>query len=189
MEQFQNTAYNSVQFNEAVFDTLEMLDKQTLNHSLRVRNIANSISDNFGYVDGLLPKAAIVHDIGKIYISSKILNKPDKLTDLERNIVNLHSYYGYRLLKDLNVSDDICYIVLYHHGLNIPALEDIPRCEDKKIVEYANVLHTIDSYEALISERVFRKRYTSEEALNILYTEKEHQKDILKFLENSRMYV
>lgn len=177
------------QFSDDVFNTLELLDKQTLNHSLRVRNIANSVVKNFGFNDDLLSQAALVHDIGKIYISSKILNKPSKLTMLERNIVNLHSYYGYRLLKDLGVSDEICYIVLYHHGTNVMALEDIPRCEDKLVKDYASILHTIDSYEALVSERVFRKKYTQEEALAILHSEKEHQNEVLKFLASGKAYI
>lgn len=175
-------------FNENVYSVLDTLDKQTLNHCIRVGNIAEIISDELQLPNDLLKKAAIVHDIGKIYITQNILTKPSQLTTLERNIINLHAYYSYKILKELGVENDVCYTVLYHHGTNVLTLENIPRCEDKQILEYSRMLHTIDSYEALISDRVYRHKFTREEAISIMQTEKEHQPDVMQLLKTMRIY-
>lgn len=174
-------------FDDNVMDLLETLDKGTLQHCIRTKNIAEKISDELNLNTPLLSQAALVHDIGKIYIPLRILEKTTSLSQLERKIINSHAYYSYRLLKDLCVSDDVCNIVLYHHGINFIALENIPRCEDKQILEFARMLHTIDSYEALTSERVYRAKFSRQEALDILASEKEHQKDVLKVLTEVRI--
>lgn len=173
---------NEEYFDSNVMDVLETLDKETLQHCIRSKNIAEKISEELQLDEDILAKAALVHDIGKIYIPGKILRKSTSLSQLERKIINMHSYYGYRILKDLEVSNDICDIVLYHHGVNFIAYENIPRCEDKKILEYSKMIHTIDSYEALTSSRNYRAKFSRQEALDILNSEKEHQKDALRVL-------
>lgn len=173
-------------FNEDVYIMLEQLDSQTLRHCIRVANIAKQVQKELSLSEDLY-NAAMVHDIGKIYISNNILNKPQKLNQLERNIVNLHSYFGFRILKNLNVSDDICYIILFHHGKNVLTLENIPLCNNPEILNYAHMLHTIDSYEALTSDRVFRKRFTREKALEIMESEGGHQKQVMDLFKNVRI--
>lgn len=177
-----NVTDNQEYFNSNVMDVLETLDKSTLQHCIRVKNIAEKITNELKLNTLILNKAALVHDIGKIYIPARILDKTTSLSQLERKIINLHAYYSYRLLKDLQVEDDICNVVLYHHGINFISLENIPRCEDRSILEMSKMLHTIDSYEALTSSRVYRSKFSREEALEILASEKEHQKDVLKIL-------
>jgi putative nucleotidyltransferase with HDIG domain len=174
-------------FTDNTYLMLQQLDSQTLSHCTRANNIAERIEHSFNMNTHLLADAALVHDIGKIYISSLILNKVGKLTTLERQIINLHSYYSYKILKDMDVSETICNIVLYHHGINPLTLEDVPRCEDKEILAYAKMLHTIDVYEALTSSRVYRNSFTQDEALTIMKNEKGYDKNVLEFLKDIKI--
>lgn len=174
-------------FSEAVYSMLQQLDNQTLSHSTRVNNIAESIEYALHLPGHDLSDAGLVHDIGKLYISSLILNKVEILTTLERQIINLHSYYSYKILKDLNVNDRVCNIVLYHHGIKPLTLENIPRCEDIEVLKYAKMLHTIDTYEALTSSRIYRNAFSQEEALSIMKKEDGYDKNVIDFLSTTRI--
>ena len=178
-------------FTEDVYTALQQVDSQTLSHSIRANNIAEEIEHELNDSKHLLSDAALVHDIGKLYISSAILNKLKQLTTLERQIINYHSYYGYEILKNMNVDEKICKIVLYHHGVNPPVLNSIPGCEDKQIFVYARMLHTIDVYEALTSKRVYRNSYSREDALKLIENETDYDcnydKFVINFLKQSRI--
>ena len=86
-------------FSEEVYLMLQQLDSQTLSHCTHANNIAEEFENEINDSSHLLSDAALVHDIGKLYISSLILNKVEKLTTLERQIINLHSYYSYKILN------------------------------------------------------------------------------------------
>lgn len=174
-------------FSEEVYLMLQQLDSQTLSHCTHANNIAEEFENEINDSSHLLSDAALVHDIGKLYISSLILNKVEKLTTLERQIINLHSYYSYKILKDMNINDIICKIVLYHHGMNPLTLEPIPRCEDKEILKYAKMLHTIDVYEALTSSRIYRNSFSQKEAINIMEKEANYDNQVMDFLQNIRI--
>lgn len=174
-------------FDEDIYNTLQQLDSQTLSHSTRANNIAEEIEHEMNDDSHLLSDAALVHDIGKIYISSLILNKVEKLTVLERQIINLHSYYSYKILSEMDIDKRICEIVLYHHGTSPLTLEAIPRCEDIEILKYAKMLHTIDVYEALTRSRVYRNSFTQEEAIMIMEKENDYDPFVMNFLKNTRI--
>lgn len=113
--------------------------------------------------------AAHVHDIGKIYIPSRILSKPGKLTEEERYTVDLHSIWGYIFLRKEGVPEDICQLVLLHHGYK----------KEKFGVPYdnpcfmADILRACDIYDAITSNRPYRRKGPSEEAMQILSEQKE----------------
>ena len=87
----------------------------------------------------------------------------------------------------MNINDKICKIVLYHHGMNPLTLEPIPRCEDKEILKYAKMLHTIDVYEALTSSRIYRNSFSQKEAINIMEKEANYDNQVMDFLQNIRI--
>ena len=63
--------------------------------------------------------AAQIHDIGKYYIPDNILDAPRPLTRLEREVIDMHAYYGYEACKELNYgTEDVKELVLLHHGMN-----------------------------------------------------------------------
>ena len=118
--------------------------------------------------------AAAMHDIGKIKIPDRILNKPGRLTDEEYDIMKKHSIYGAEIIRktmgDIEETDYITVaynIARYHHerydGKGYPdglKGEDIPL--------EARVMALADVYDALISERVYKKAFSVEKAREII---------------------
>ena len=166
---------------QCVIQKLQMLDSITLNHSVRVAEIASGYEICRKHPNNLLSRAALVHDIGKVYISSKIIDKPGVLSNLEREIVNLHPYIGYKILKEDGVNDKICTIALYHHGINPPILQPTQPYEDDEVLNYAKMLRTIDSYEALTSDRPYRRGFSGQKAIEIMDTEENHHPDVMEY--------
>lgn len=174
---------------------IQSLDSITLNHSVRVQNIARKFEEYNRHDNNILSMAGLVHDIGKMYISSKIIDKPGMLTPIEREIINLHPYISYRILVAEDVDPSICLLALFHHGVNPPGYEhswfgEKQFMETKKrwnlnmedVRDYAKMLHTIDCYEALTSDRPYRRGFSSEKAIEILESEKNQHKKVLEFL-------
>ena len=129
--------------------------------------------------------AAPMHDIGKIKIPDSILNKPGKLTDEEYGIMKKHSEYGGNIIRRTigNVEDkeycDIAYnIARYHHerydGKGYPE-----GLKGEEIPLEARIMALADVYDALISERVYKKAFSREKARQIILEESGAQFDPL----------
>ena len=185
--------------NEQVLDKLQLLDSMTYNHCVRTKEIAKEIESKFQMKSNLLSQAALIHDIGKIYVSSKILDKPGRLSPLERQIIDMHAYYGYQILQEINtehgkiksdeiISQDICNLVLFHHGLNPPLLTNIQISISPEIKKYACILHTIDAFEALTTDRAYRRGFTQKKAVEIMDKESSHDRQVLDFLHSHQFY-
>ncbi len=116
-----------------------------------------------------ITKASAFHDIGKISIPEEILLKPGKLTEEENLVMQSHTAKGLELLelipglKDENYYDEACDICKYHHeridGAGYP-----DKLEGNAIPFSAQVVGLAESYEALISDRVYKKAYTRQNA-------------------------
>ena len=117
-----------------------------------------------------IKEASMLHDLGKVLIPSKILNKPAKLNCKEREIMNIHSTLGYEMLKTQKISPQTLELVKYHHqnlrhsGYPSPDNDSMP---DIGI----QIISTADKYSALREARVYRRRLSKTEALLILYKE------------------
>ena len=118
--------------------------------------------------------ASSLHDIGKITIDDKILNKPGKLTDEEFAIMKTHAAAGANMLRDLPIYQEkkslvhVAYqICRWHHerydGKGYP---DGLKGEDIPIS--AQVVALADVYDALVSERVYKKAFSHEKALQMI---------------------
>ena len=119
----------------------------------------------------ILKEAAMLHDLGKVLIPSKILNKPAKLNIKEREIMNIHSTLGYELLKTQNISKETLELVKYHHQ-NLKH-SGYPKFTSERIASDIGVqiISIADKYSALREARVYRKQLNCAEALLILYKE------------------
>lgn len=168
--------------NELIQDALQKMDRELLSHCVQAKSIATVVGKELNLDIRLLETAALLHDIGKILIPQSVLNKPGSLTEIEREVVDLHSYIGYHILKDMDFDDGICEIVLYHHGRDKPALKPKPPLKEKAEL-YADVLRTIDAYDALTSDRPYRDKYTEEEAIQILKHDTYSNVQVLAVLE------
>lgn len=121
----------------------------------------------------MISKAAAFHDIGKISISEEILNKPGKLTKEEFEIMKTHSAVGAEMLANLplhkeeplvKVAYEIC---RWHHerydGNGYP-----DGLKGEEIPISAQVVSLADAYDALISERVYKKAFSHEQAIHMI---------------------
>ena len=120
---------------------------------------------------GSLKEASMLHDLGKVLIPSKILNKPAKLNFKERKIMNIHSTLGYELLKTQNLSPETLSLIRYHHQnlkhTGYPALSSENTESDLGV----QIISIADKYSALREARVYRRRLSRTESLLILYRE------------------
>ena len=163
-------------------EMLEQLDSTTYNHSLRVWKMAVLMEAAYGMEDGSLSTAALVHDIGKLYIPERILDKHGGLTGLEREVIGLHPYYGYRLLKDHGVDEEVGRLVLYHHGMNPALAKSLPEYHGVPVVDRAKMLHTIDAFEALTTDRPYRRRMSVRQAADFLEGQEGYHPVAMSFL-------
>ena len=118
-----------------------------------------------------IKEASMLHDLGKVLIPSKILNKPARLNHKEREIMNIHSTLGYELLKTQNIKTETLDLVKYHHQnlkrSGYPALTAEHHPSDIGV----QIISTADKYSALREARVYRRKLTRIESLLILYKE------------------
>jgi len=159
---------------------LKKLDLITYRHSISVANLALMFVDFCGY--DLDPDAVyyagLYHDIGKYHIDPDILNKPSKLNEEEFEEIKKHPEIGYRMLKDTDLSDMVLDAALYHHekynGQGYPfglAGDEIPLI--------ARIIQICDVFDALTSDRPYRKGHKPEESLRIMQNTKEHYDPVL----------
>lgn len=133
---------------------------------------------------------AMLHDIGKTQIPMEVLMKPGKLTDEEFKLMKDHSMIGYQMLKD---QPDIpllsAHCALQHHerldGTGYPR-----QLKGEEIHLYGQVVGIADVYDALTSNRVYRKAYLPHEALEILFASTgQFQSELIsKFRDNVALY-
>ena len=118
-----------------------------------------------------LKEASMLHDLGKVLIPSKILNKPAKLNTKERKIMNIHSTLGYELLKTQELPEETLALIKYHHQnlkhTGYPLLPEDNTSSDLGV----QIISIADKYSALREARVYRRRLIWIEALLILYKE------------------
>lgn len=143
----------------ALSNAVDARDKYTAGHSQRVSNISLKIGQLMGLNEdriNLLESAALFHDIGKIGIPDEILHKPDKLTDSEFELIKLHPAMGFAILKDICFLEGTLPIILHHHekynGHGYPS-----RLEKDQIPLESRIIAIADTYDAMTSDRPYRK--------------------------------
>ena len=150
---------------------LKTSDEYTFNHSVDVATMSMIVAKNMQmsqqdvYNIGI---AGLLHDMGKSKIPLNILNKPGRLTDDEFAIIKEHSLLGYRIIKEKNeFNDSICFAVLQHHekmnGSGYPM-----GVGSDKIVPYAKILSVVDVYDALVTERPYKKAFSQRTAVEMV---------------------
>lgn len=112
--------------------------------------------------------AGLLHDIGKMRIDQQILLKPAYLESEEIDLMQNHSNYGFKILKNNGIVDPkILDAVHYHHekldGTGYPA-----RLRGKRIPKFARIIGMCDVFDALTTRRTYRSNYTSYEALIVI---------------------
>lgn len=118
-----------------------------------------------------IKEASMLHDLGKVLIPSKILNKPAKLNLKEREIMNIHSTLGYELLKTQCISEETLELIKYHHqNLKFSGYPDLDGSTTPSDIG-VQIISISDKYSALREARVYRRRLSRLDSLLILYKE------------------
>ena len=106
---------------------------------------------------------ALLHDCGKIGIPDNIINKPEKLSDEEFDIIKSHTLLGYNIIKHLTNDEEIINCVRSHHerwdGTGYP-----DKLSGNYIKLFARIVCIADVYHAMTSDRSYRKALTKEKA-------------------------
>ncbi|MBQ7159436.1 MAG: HD domain-containing protein [Treponema sp.] len=152
----------------AIAKTVDAKDENTSQHSMRVSEYSVLIGKELGFDDTEcenLRKAALLHDIGKIGVPDRILNKPARLDDDEYKIMKTHVVKGAEILKDFTMIQNVSDGAHYHHerwdgtgyaeGLKG---EDIP--------VYARIIGIADAFDAMTANRVYRKKLAINQVLD-----------------------
>ncbi len=153
---------------------VEKRDPYTAGHQRRVSLLASAIAKKMEMdktkADGLRI-AAIVHDIGKIYVPSEILSKPGKLTTAEFDLIKTHPMAGFEILSTINFPWPVAEIVLQHQerkdGSGYPK-----GLKDDEILIEAKIISVADVVEAIASHRPYRPSLGIEFALNEIASNK-----------------
>ena len=152
---------------------LKVSDEYTFKHSVDVASLSMIIGKRYGLTDEEIREigvAGLLHDIGKSKIPDAILNKPGKLDDDEFEQMKSHTVLGFRILeKSKHFSNAIRQGVLEHHekmnGKGYPL-----GIENEKIHKYARIMSVADVYDALVTERSYKKGFPKKDAIEIIMT-------------------
>ncbi len=155
---------------EAFAKVIDMKDKYTNGHSGRVAEYTAMLTKELGYDDETVENyynIALLHDIGKIGIPSEVLNKPGKLTDDEFKIIKSHSALGYRVLKDISIMPELAVGAGAHHER--PDGKGYPKgLKGDEIPRVAQIIAVADTFDAMYSDRPYRKRMNFDRAVSII---------------------
>jgi len=175
----QENLENLMDIVTAMAHLIESRDPSTGTHCSNVQKIALSIGEIMGLNDTELKDlsiAAIIHDIGKIGIPESILNKPERLTDAEFSIIQRHPQIGYDSIKHVkrlrNVSEAIRDHHEHYNGKGYPNGKN-----KDELSTISRILAVADVFEALTSDRVYRRAMSVNQAISIIQAGKEQQFD------------
>lgn len=159
---------NAIQVVNALASTIETNHLYTKGHSSRVAEFSVALAKKIRYPKnklGFLRQAGLLHDIGKLGITHKILNKTDKLSDTEYYEVKIHTTLGYNILsslEDFKIEKDIA---LHHHerwdGKGYP-----DGLEGKNISLEARIVAIADSFDVMKFGRCYQRPKTNDEIAN-----------------------
>ena len=154
----------------AFIHSIEAKDKYTQGHSERVAAYSVQIAQQMKLSRKqiqLLRQGAVLHDIGKIGISDLILNKPDRLTNEEYAAIQTHPLIGVRILEEVGLENEVLELVRSHHeridGTGYP-----DKRSSRELSLETRILCVADAYDAMTSDRPYRKGMTFEQVYKIL---------------------
>ena len=149
---------------------IDMKDSYTKGHSSRVGKYTAMLARELGCDEETVEKyyrIALLHDVGKIGIPKAVLNKPGKLTDEEYEIIKSHTVKGYDTLKEITIMPELAVGARSHHerpdGRGYPnhlKAAEIPRV--------AQIIAVADCFDAMYSDRPYRKRMNFDKAVSII---------------------
>ncbi|MFH1259935.1 MAG: HD domain-containing phosphohydrolase [Elusimicrobiota bacterium] len=167
LEMYQDLQQLYMQTIQTLVQAIDAKDSYTKNHLSRATYYARAVAKEM-HLPSIMVKniewAALMHDIGKIGISEQILNKPGPLTKEEMDIIRTHPGIGERIVAPISFLSDVTPMILYHHerydGKGYPEGligDEIPLG--------SRIVSIIDSYDAMTSDRPYRRSLGRESAV------------------------
>lgn len=157
-------ARNQIQMgNETIITiarTVDAKDENTSQHSQRVSEYSVMIAEKLGYSkedQEVLRKTALLHDIGKIAIPDRILNKAGRLTDEEYGVMKSHVLRGAEILKHFTFIEHVDEGALYHHE-RYDGKGYVNGLKGEEIPLNARIIGIADAFDAMTANRVYRKK-------------------------------
>lgn len=154
----------------ALTSAIDAKDPYTCGHSDRVSRVAVRLAQELGCDEKTLNTlclAGLLHDIGKIGVNDSVLRKPAKLSDDEYEHIKQHVTTGHRILHDLVKLENVLPAVLHHHeswdGSGYPS-----RLDSSQIPLSARIIAVADAFDAMTSNRPYRKGMPDEKVDQIL---------------------
>ncbi|MCQ2520812.1 MAG: diguanylate cyclase [Lachnospiraceae bacterium] len=142
-----------------IANTIDAKDEYTQGHSRRVAEYSCAIAEELGMEKEEVKKLrsiALLHDIGKIGVPDSVLNKPGRLTNDEYELMKQHAVIGSEILKDIGMLPGIDIGAKYHHerydGSGYPE-----KIKGEEIPYIARIIAVADAFDAMTSNRVYRK--------------------------------
>ncbi len=151
----------------SMVDMIEKRDPYTAGHSRRVADYAVRIARELGVPTEQIEKlqrASILHDIGKIAIPDAVLLKPGRFTPLEFELIKQHVEVGYQTLSHIEIYKELAEIMRHHHerldGSGYPQ-----GLRDGQIPRLSQIMAVADTFDAMTTERIYKKRQDTSTAL------------------------
>ncbi|OEF98428.1 HD domain-containing phosphohydrolase [Desulfuribacillus alkaliarsenatis] len=142
----------------------------TANHSIEVARYTVELGKHLGFKDDRLHKlevAALLHDVGKLGISNKILHKPGKLTDAEFQVITFHPYYSEMILSQVKGFNEISLWACLHHE-KLDGSGYHRQYDASKIPPEARIIAIADVFQAIVSDRPYRAGLPYEKVMTIM---------------------
>ncbi len=155
---------------KALVSAVEMKDTYTRGHSARVAEFTVTIARKLGLPEdeiALVNYAAILHDVGKIGIDEKILTKPAHLSDEEYKIIKLHPQMGDKIIQTVEFLAPVRHVVRNHHE-RYDGRGYVDGLKGEAIPIAARITAVADAYDAMFSDRAYRRSLTKDDAIEIL---------------------
>ena len=146
----------------------------TYHHSERVADFATGIARELGLDDEhviRVRRAALLHDIGKLSVPNRILDKPGKLTPREWEVVKLHPYYTYQILERVPVFGELAFDASAHHE-RLDGRGYYRNLTVEHLSPTARILATADQLDALSAERPYRGKLPPDKVMEIMRAER-----------------
>ncbi len=154
----------------ALMSALDARDRETEGHSLRVSQIAGYLGEQMGLDSHqlkALERGSLLHDIGKIGISDSVLHKPGPLDEEEWKVMRRHPDIGKQIVEDIPFLQDTLPVIRYHQerwdGSGYPL-----GLKDNDIPLLARIFAVADAFDALTSNRPYRQKVSTQEAIQYL---------------------
>ena len=150
---------------EAWAKVMEYRDRETEGHSRRLVELSARLAKALGLSEEQtlnLRRGALIHDIGKLAIPDDILLKPSSLTESEKEIIRKHPDYAAQMLAGISFLEPALSVAKSHHerwdGKGYPG-----GLKEQEIPLLARLFSVVDTWDALNSERVYRRKWTPDE--------------------------